>query len=143
MTQTGEADATAIDPRVDELAERYGRKRSRSIDRRIAWIAVIIALAVGAWVLFFGNWKEGTELEFRDLNYSVIDNRSVQIDFEISAPPGSQVVCALEALSTSFSQLGWKIIEVPVSDKRTQRLSETLVTTARATTGHAQLCWID
>lgn len=143
MSQVLPPDTATAEPREDELADRYGRSRSRKIDRRVAWITIGIALAVGVWVLFFGNWKEGTELEFRDLNYSVVDDRTVQIDFEVTAPPQSEIVCALEALSPSFSQLGWKIIEVPVSDKRTQRMSETVITTARATTGHVKLCWLD
>lgn len=130
-------------PGADTIADRYGRAKSRRIDRRVAVIALVVAAAVGIWVLFFGNWREGTNIEFRDLSYTVVDDRTVNVSIEVSAPPGSEVVCALEALSPSFAQLGWKIVELPVIEGRTQRLDETVVTTARATTGHAQLCWID
>lgn len=125
-----------------ELDERYGRGRGRRIDRRLGWGIAIGLLAAGLAVLLFSGWQAASTIEFRVLAYSVIDDRTVEVDFEVTAPPGSEVVCALEALSESHAQLGWKVHELPVSEQRTRRFTDTLVTTGPATTGIVKSCWI-
>lgn len=132
MTQTG----------AELLENRYGRGRRRRFDRWIAWGAVALLLAIGLWVLLFGTWRAGASIGFRDIDYSVVDARSVRVDFEVTAPAGSDVLCALEAVSTSHAQVGWRVLELPVSDQRIRHFSETLVTTGRATTGYVKSCWI-
>ena len=132
MTQTG----------ADLLESRYGRTHRRRFDRWIAWGAVAVLLAIGLWVLFFGTWRAGASISFRDIGYSVIDYRSVRVDFEVTAPAGSDVLCALESVSTSHAQVGWRVLELPASEQRIRHFSETLVTTGLATTGYVKNCWI-
>jgi hypothetical protein len=128
--------------RQSELDDRYGRGRRRRIDRRLGWGVAGALLVAGLAFLLFGGWQTGSTIEFRDLAYSVVDERTVEVDFEVTAPPGSDVVCALEALSESYSQIGWKVHELPASDQRTRRFTDTLVTTGPATTGIVKSCWI-
>lgn len=130
----------AVSP--SDLDERYGRGQRRRIDRRIAWTLAIALLAAGAIVLTLLVVASTRTVEFRDLAYEVLDDRSVDIDFEVTAPPGSEVACAIEALSPSYAQVGWKIIELPASDVRTRQFSETLVTVSPATTGYVKSCWL-
>lgn len=123
------------------LESRYGRSRRRRFDRWIAWGAVALLLGIGLWVLLFGTWRTGASIGFRDMGYSVIDERTVRVDFEVTAPAGSDVFCALEAVSTSHAQVGWRILELPASEQRIRHFSETLVTTGHATTGYVKSCW--
>lgn len=124
------------------LDDRYGRSRQRGIDRRVGWVLAGAALLTGLAVLLFGGWHTSSTLEFRDLSYEVIDAAHVTVDFEVTAPRGSEVACAVEALSPSFATVGWRILELPTSDQRTRRFSETLVTSYEATTGALRSCWL-
>jgi hypothetical protein len=129
-------------PSTAALDERYGRGRQRGIDRRLGWGVAIAALALGLVVLLWGGWQTTSTVEFRDLHYEVVDQRTVRLDFEVSAPPGTRVACALEALSGSYATVGWSILELPVTDQRTRRFSETLVTTYEGATGTLRSCWV-
>lgn len=124
------------------LDERYGRGRQRGIDRRLGWGIAGAALLLGLVVLLFGGWYSTSSIEFRDLSYDVVDARTVTVDFEVTAPAGAPVACALEALSPSYATVGWKILELPASEQRTRRFSETLVTSYEATTGALRNCWV-
>lgn len=124
------------------LEERYGRGRQRGIDRRLGWGLAGAGVALGLVLLLFSGWQGASSVEYRDLHYEVIDARTVRVDFEVTAPSGAPVACALEALSTSFATVGWSVIELPVSDQRTRRFSETLITTYEGTTGTLRSCWI-
>ncbi|MFL0712076.1 MAG: hypothetical protein ACJLS2_04955 [Microcella pacifica] len=35
------------------------------------------------------------------------------MQWEVSAPPGTAVECALQALNSSFGIVGWTIVEIP------------------------------
>jgi hypothetical protein len=140
--RAGGGDAPAGSPQQRVLDERYGRGRRRRFDRRLGWGAAAVLLLAGLAVLLFSGWQNANTIEFRDLAYSVVDDRTVEIDFEVSAPPGTEVVCALEALSESYAQLGWRVHELPASEQRTRRFSDTLVTTGPATTGVVKSCWV-
>lgn len=124
------------------LDERYGRTRQRGLDRRLGWGLAAVALALGLAVLIFGGWQTTSSIEFRDLSYDVVDARTVRMDFEVTAPPGAPVACALEALSPSYATVGWRILELPAAEQRTRRFSETLVTSYEATTGALRSCWV-
>ena len=124
------------------LDERYGRRKQHGIDRRIAWIAGGALAALGLLVVFFGGWQTTSTIEYANLAYEVVDDRTVRVDAQITAPPGSQPVCALQALSTSRATVGWKIVELGSSDERTRRFETTLVTASPATTGSVRECWL-
>ncbi|MBO1902315.1 DUF4307 domain-containing protein [Leucobacter weissii] len=128
--------------RAASLDERYGRSRRRGVDRRLGWAVAGGALLLGLVVLLFGGWQHQSSLDFREVHYRVLDERTVAVDFEVTAAPGAAVACALEALSTSYSTVGWKVVELPLEDRRTRMFTDTLVTTYPATTGTVRSCWL-
>ena len=134
--------SNAQKPAEQLLDERYGRRRQRGIDRRIGWTLAAAMVLLGALVVFFGGWQSTSTIEFKSLDYEVVDERTVRVDAQVSAPAGEGVACALEALSTSRATVGWKIVELPISDDRTRRFETTLITTAPATTGSVRECWV-
>ena len=123
------------------LDERYGRGRKRSFDKRFAWGAGGALVAAGLAFLLFGGWQQGSDLEFKDLHYSVESNTSVEVDVQVTAAADAEIVCALEALSESHSTVGWKLVTLPSGDERTRRFTTTIVTTSPATTGRVRSCW--
>ena len=123
------------------LDERYGRGRKRSFDKRLAWgVGVTLACAGLAFVLF-GGWQQGSDLEFKDLHYSVISDSAVEVDVQVTAAADAEIVCAIEALSESHGTVGWKLVTLPSGDERTRRFESTVVTTSPATTGRVRSCW--
>lgn len=134
--------SNAQKPAEQLLDERYGRRRQRGIDRRIGWTLAGAMVLLGALVVFFGGWQTTSTIEYKSLDYQVIDERTVRVDTQVSAPAGERVACALQALSTSRATVGWKIVELPISEDRTRRFDTTLITTAPATTGNVRECWV-
>lgn len=125
-----------------DLDERYGRGRRRRIDARLGWIVGGGAVLAGLLFLLFSGWQTAKTVEFRDLAYSVESEREVTVDFEVTAPAQARVACTIEALSTSYATVGGKTFELGISDQRTRRFSQTLVTTYPATTGTVRACWV-
>lgn len=124
------------------LEERYGRKRSRSIDKRLGWFIASAAVLLGLVVVFFGGWQQNADVGAQVLHYSVVDGSTVEVDVQVTSPPDATVVCALEALSTSHGTVGWKLVTIPESESTTHRFTSTLVTTAPATSGFVRECWM-
>lgn len=123
------------------LEERYGRSRTRSFDKRFAWVIAGAAVLAGLAFVVFGGWQQGKDVDFQVLHYSVIDEGAVQVDVQVTVPSNATVVCAVEALSTSHGTVGWKLVTIPDGDDHTRRFTSTLVTTAPATTGLVRSCW--
>lgn len=123
------------------LDERYGKGRKRALDKRLGWIVGGAAVLAGLAFVLFGGWQQGTDLEFKDLHYSVNSETSVTVDVQVTAPADATVVCAVEALSTSHGTVGWKQVTIPPGDERTRRFTSTMITTSPATTGRVRDCW--
>ncbi|MBO3662220.1 DUF4307 domain-containing protein [Microbacterium stercoris] len=125
-----------------QLDDRYGRTRDPR-RRRIAWVAVIAAAAL--LVGWFGWNTVATEMDAVGVDghgFTVVDERSVEVSFQFTAPAGRSVACAVQALSEDFGVVGWKIVQYEAADSRHQRHVETVPTVAEATTGLVESCWV-
>jgi len=126
------------------LDERYGRTAgAERRTRRLMTIAgVIFAAVFTAWVVWGGLSGTNAELETRDLGYANITDTSIDVRWEISAAPGTDVSCAIQALNESFGIVGWRIFDLPPSTERTRVFVETLRTAERPVTGLPYRCWL-
>ena len=125
----------------DMLDERYGGRRSPG--RR--WIlAVGGVLAVGAVVLFGWFTVQGAldSVDSDTTSFEVADEHSVTLGFQITSPPGAAVACAIEAQDEEHGVVGWRVIEIPASDVHARAFREVIPTTALATTGFVNSCWV-
>lgn len=126
------------------LDARYGRTPARR--RRQVVVAVVAASAVLAttiaWVVWVGLFEPGASLETRDLGFSAAEHGAVDVTFEVSADPGAEVSCALQALDGQFGIVGWKIVELPPGERRTRVFTERVETAADAVTGLIYRCWL-
>lgn len=124
-----------------ELAERYGRTPQR---RRRAWligIAVVAAVLVAALAWSVVN-NSMNSVRADDLSMSVVDERTVEVQFQVSGPVDRDMACALEALDEQFGIVGWKVVEIPASANHTQAFTERIPTVSEATTGLVNSCWV-
>ncbi|KJL44829.1 MULTISPECIES: DUF4307 domain-containing protein [Microbacterium] len=125
----------------DMLDERYGRRRSPAR----AWlIGAGIVVAVGVVGLFGWFTVRGSlnSVDSDTTSFEVVDEHSVMLGFQISNPPGAAVACAIEAQDEEHGVVGWRIVELPASDLHARAFREAIPTTALATTGFVNSCWV-
>lgn len=126
------------------LDERYGRtpgadKRTRT---QMIIAGVIFALVFTAWVVWGGLSGTNASLETRDLGYSAATETTIDVRWDVSAAPGAEVTCALQALNASFGIVGWKIVELGASTERTRVFVDTIRTAEPAVTALPYRCWL-
>lgn len=128
----------------DAIAERYGRtpaNRRRTLAFGIAVAAAVLVVVV-AWVVWVGLFSPTSSLETRDLGYVTREDASIDIRFEVTAPPGTPVSCALQALNERFAIVGWKIVDLPPGELFTRSFDENVRVTEPAVTGLIYRCWL-
>lgn len=125
----------------DMLDERYGRGRRRG-RRWVLWAGIAVAVAVVA--LFGWSTVQGAldDVDFDTAAFEVTDAHAVTLGFQITAPPGSAVACALEAQDEGHGVVGWRVVELPASEAHSRAFREVIPTTALATSGFVNSCWV-
>lgn len=126
------------------LGERYGRTAGSERRTRAAMIVagVVFALVFTAWVVWGGLSGTNAELETRELGYANVTDTSIDVRWEVSVTPGTEVSCTLQALNESFGIVGWMIVDLPPSTERTRVFVESLRTAERPVTGLPYRCWL-
>lgn len=122
------------------LDERYGRTRRPG--RRAVWIALgTVAVILIGWFGWYTLTNPANGIS-ADATAFDLGERSVRVDFQLTAPAGTAVACAIEALDEEYGVVGWKVVEYPASDTHIRALSETVPIVAAATTGLVNSCWV-
>jgi hypothetical protein len=128
-------------PGDDELEPEDGGRGRHRLSRR-ALVAVWAAIAVCVGIAGLLAWTQ-----YRDnpvtadvVSYRVLDAQRVEVDMQVSMPPGSTAVCTVEALSESYAQVGTLDVPVGPSDRHTTRYRVTVQTSQLATTGVVERC---
>lgn len=125
----------------DILDERYGRTRSAS--RRWAILAgvsvAVIAVGLFAWMTVANSMNA---VSAETTGFEVVDGHTVSLRFQVSAPAGRSIACALEAQDEEHGVVGWRIVEYPGSEMHVRAFHEQIPTTAEATTGLVNACWV-
>jgi len=128
----------------DAIAARYGRTPgSRARDRRLLWIvAAAFVLVFVAWVVWAGLDGSRPSIEARNTAHELIDDTRVSVSFEVTGPQNTPMACSVQALNEQFAVVGWKVVELPLSDKRTRSFTELVRTTELSNTGVVDTCWV-
>lgn len=129
---------------VGPLASRYGRTRRRSRGSRWLFGAVTLAFVVvfAAWVGWAGLGGTRSAVTVQDTAHRVDNDRRVEISFDLTAPTGTEVACAITALNAQSAVVGWRVVEYPASTERFRSFTETVRTTELANTGLISSCWL-
>ncbi|TQL47287.1 uncharacterized protein DUF4307 [Homoserinimonas aerilata] len=146
-TPTGEQTADApsraeLDART-EIEARYGRTPARAARTRlVAWIVGLGFVAVfAAWVVWVAFDGTSATIDARDIGHSIIDDSTVTVSFEVSMAAGTRAECALQVQNEQHAIVGWKIVDIPASEKYTQSMTETVRSTELGVTGLLYRCW--
>lgn len=141
-------DDPALDPdavrSADPLATRYGRtSRTRRGNRWLfGGVALAFVAVFAAWVVWAGLDGARSGVDVQDTAHRVIDDRTVAVSFDLTAPPGNAVACAVQALNEQSAVVGWLVVEYPASTERFRSFTETVRTTELANTGLISSCWL-
>ncbi len=100
--------------------------------------AVALTVALG-WTTVANNLASVTST---DTGFVVTDAERVTVSFQITAPVGQPVACAIEAQDEEHGTVGWRVVEYPASEDHTRAFSEEIPTLALATTGFVNSCWV-
>ena len=143
MPEGGSSDTS--DARATEamLAERYGRT-SGDHRRQKTWGivgAIGVALVLLAWLGWAGLGQPTAQFETRDLGYEMVSEQEIIVKFELSAPPGMRINCAVQALNASYGIVGWALVDIPPAEARTRVFNQPLRTSEPAVTGLLYECW--
>lgn len=125
----------------DLLDARYGRRRTPAT-RWIIGAVIAVALVAVGWFGWVTVASSLTTVDADATAFDVVDSHTIVVDFQVSAPTGRDVACALEARDTDHGVVGWRVVEIPASDQHSRAFRETIPTTAEATTGLVNSCWV-
>lgn len=122
------------------LQQRYGVGTTRKRDRIFAISVGSIALgAFLIWALVF-TVNDAQQISTRDVGFTVNDEFSTEVVFEVSREPGQSAVCDVQVLSQSYAVVGFKTIAVDPSPSRSTVISTVVNTTELGTTGLVASC---
>lgn len=126
---------------AQQLDRRYGRTRSPRRRRVLLALATValLAAAIYAWVAAAALTDS---VDVDTTAFEVMDEHAVTLKFQITAPPNTAVACALEAQDVEHGIVGWKIVEYAGASSTAQAREESIPTTAEATTGFVNACWV-
>jgi hypothetical protein len=120
--------------------DRYGPP-PRRLGRRGRAITVAVALlaAVGwvAWVSLSGPTER---VSWTDVGFTVVDDGTTRVTFDVNRSPGRLVVCTVHALNSRFAVVGDLDVTVAPADRRQTRTEATLSTSERAVSGTVKAC---
>jgi hypothetical protein len=122
------------------LQQRYGLGSSRKRDRILAISVAAVAIASFlVWAIWF-TIDDANRISTRDVGFTVIDEFSTEVVFEVSRNPGQAVVCDVQVLSQSYAVVGFKTLAVEPSASRSTVISTMVNTTELGTTGLVDSC---
>jgi hypothetical protein len=125
------------------LDERYGRRRRSTRGRVLTWaLATVLVGGAVAAVAWFAFANSSSSVDSADVGFTVDGPRSVSLRFQLTAPVGSTVSCALEADDEEHGIVGWKIVTYEASESHTVVRTEVIPTVGEATTGLVNSCWV-
>ena len=128
----------------DRIALRYGK--TAGAKKRQKTLAIIGAIGVTvvmiAWIIWAGPIRTSSQFQARDLGYSLVDDRNVVVQFEITVTPNTAMACAVQSLSADYGIVGWKVVDIPPSTQRTRVFQQPLRTSDTPVTGLLYRCWV-
>lgn len=128
------------------LADRYGRptdaRGARKTRRTVSIIAGSLLALFIAWILWTDQLGFGPQVSWKDTSNIIVNDSTVEVEFTLTATPGHEVACAIQAQDRSFVTVGWKVVVYPASPERLRKITETVSTIGLPTTGLVGQCWL-
>lgn len=130
---------------TEALNARYGRTRPHRTRDLLLLVAgaVAVAIVLVAWVVWAGLDGSKPSVEAIDTGHVLMnDERSVEVSWTLSVPPGNETACIVQALDERHTVVGWKVVEIAASDRHLRSFTETVRVAQEANTGLVSHCWL-
>jgi hypothetical protein len=136
--------ARRMPPEASDLSGRYGRTPTRRRRDRFLLVggAVAFAAVLVSWVVWAGLDGSRPLVQATDLGHRLLDTRAVEVTWRLSVPSGNATACIVQAFNEDFTVVGWKVVEIPASDRPLRTFTETVRTAQQANTGLISNCWL-
>jgi hypothetical protein len=122
------------------LKQRYGVGTTRRKDRVFAIVIGVVALvSFLVWAIIF-TIDDSQKISTRDVGFTVNDEFSTEVVFEVTREPGRKVMCDVQVLSQSYAVVGFRTIAVEPSGNPSVVVSTLVNTTELGTTGLVDSC---
>ncbi|MGV1034633.1 MAG: DUF4307 domain-containing protein [Microbacteriaceae bacterium] len=124
---------------MTSLDERYGTGRR---SRRPWWIAgiAVVTVLTAVWLVWV-NFSV-TSIGAQDVTHLYNpDSRTMNITWNVTVNPGTDVSCALQVLNEQFQVVGWKVVDIPGGTEHTRQFNEDVRTAMTPNTGLVYGCW--
>ena len=127
-----------MESNAELLADRYGQKPALEAKRLRPWaFAGVAVMTITAMWFGFANYSP---VSHQDVGFRVISQWQTEVDFELTKPRDSTVICTIEALNNSYLAVGYLQVELGPSDFVTNRHTVAVNTTEMAVTGLVDEC---
>ncbi|WP_353815729.1 DUF4307 domain-containing protein [Agromyces sp. SYSU T00266] len=138
------ATASSASSTAADLSDRYGRTPTRRRRDRSILIGAAIAFAavLVSWVVWAGLDGNAPLVQATDLGHELLDERAVEVTWRLSVPSGNATACIVQAFNEDFTVVGWKVVEIPASERPLRTFTETVRTAQEANTGLISHCWL-
>ncbi|MDF8263199.1 DUF4307 domain-containing protein [Luteipulveratus flavus] len=104
------------------------------------WLIGGIGITLGIVLATWWGVAASQGVSWNDAGHTVVDDRSVQVRFDVTADTGKGVSCQVKALAVDHSVVGSRTVTYPPSKYRSTRYVATIATTQRATTATVDGC---
>lgn|GEM_PF-96618 len=140
----GASASSTESPGESDLARRYGRTPARRRRERSILVggAIAFAAVLVSWVVWAGLDGNTPLVQATDLGHELLDERAVEVTWRLSVPSGNATACVVQALNEDFTVVGWKVVEIPASERPLRTFTETVRTAQQANTGLISHCWL-
>jgi len=122
---------------------RYGpvpNERSRRRKVVAIWGAGIIGLGLAIWL---GLIAAAAPVTWKDVGFTVDGSDQTEIVFDvIRTDPSTPVSCRVQALDTTYAQVGVRTVDVAPGERQAQRERAVIATSGLATTAVVDTCWV-
>ena len=121
-------------------AGRYGPEPTdgtRRLQRLGLAAAVVAVMVLLAWI---GSGVLRDPVVWQDVGYRVDGPGSTEVTFDVTTAVGASATCRVQALSSSYAQVGVRDVPVPPAATRTRRVTVTVPTVELAVTGVVEGC---
>ena len=103
----------------------------------VGTVGILLGVAMAVWL---GLASTLGKPSWTDMGYRVIDDRTVDVTYQISRPNGRNVTCVIRALDKGFATVGLVEVHIPGSGASTVERTTRVRTTTRAVTGLVRSC---
>ncbi len=122
------------------LAERYG-KSAGAKRRDLIFGVTVAAIALGAFLVWsiFVTQSNADQPKGDAVNYKVISDHQVSVDFTVNNANHRIISCDIQALNEKYEIVGQRQVDFAIGATSQQALVNTV---SKAVTGIVKSCWV-